>query len=233
MITGTSLTDFKNLLPAYTSWLMITNDLITLEPKHIGQQGIWAIDGGANCCKTFGIRPDVISGDFDSILDASYWGIHWEKQTPYTGQHQNIIVPTPDQQFTDTDKALSLINQLAPSQITILTHTQHRPDHMIHHLELLKKHHLNSRKIILQTTDSKITYIEDQSIWLDSYPKSYCSVIAAPKATVTSKGLKFEMTNHPLTLGQSSSISNELIGHQALIEVKGSAWIISHLNHHA
>ena len=96
-----------------------------------------AVDGGADAALAMGYMPDLATGDFDSISDAA-------RDT--LGEAR--LHHTPDQEQTDFDKALALVD--APFVLAV-GFTGARLDHTLAAMSTLLR--APSRRVILDTGD--------------------------------------------------------------------------------
>ena len=91
---------------------------------------IIAANGGASLCKEYGIKPDYIIGDVDSIPQ--------EVQDIFSSSK---IILEPDQELTDLQKALNFAQALSPNKIKILSSFGKRMDHSIGNLIIFSKYY--------------------------------------------------------------------------------------------
>ncbi|MBI3005618.1 MAG: thiamine diphosphokinase [Ignavibacteriales bacterium] len=153
-------------------------------------------DGGANTAARFGLKPDLIIGDLDSIQASTL--------RKFSRVPARRIA---DQNSTDLEKALSWVVRKGFHEIVVVGAAGHRLDHSIGNLSALAKF---SRK-------AKIAFIDDNSE-LVGVGHSY--EFEAPAGTIVSliplslcegivtKGLKWELRNESLKLGLRESTSN-------------------------
>ena len=93
---------------------------------------IVAVDGGALRLLTQGIVPQVVTGDFDSLTEEILVSLEAQGAT---------ILPTPDQDYTDLDKALTYVrNEIGDLPIEIFGATGGRLDHTYSVLSAIIKH---------------------------------------------------------------------------------------------
>jgi thiamine pyrophosphokinase len=176
-----------------------------------------AIDGAAELARQEGWQPDLITGDFDSIRPATLR--FFEK----LGVE---ILPTPDQDYTDLEKALAWCVYMDLRTIVVAQGTGTRLDHSLGNLSLLRRFHSPRREIIFYGETERVRYLENESITLKGRAGRRLSVIPFPEATVDSQGLAYEMEGLELALGVRESISNAAKKAQVKIQVKGRALII-------
>lgn len=191
-----------------------------------------ALDGAADKMKSFGIIPDIILGDFDSIQDHDYWGI---KQTftnidvqskPYRGRHNVLIVPAKNQDLTDLEKAIIYCDQDQVTSILIINATDERMDHTLYNTRLLRKYHKDDRPLMIRTPTATLEYIKDGITEITGFPGDTCAIMAFPYGYFTSRGLTYDVTNYPLEFGRSESVCNSLKEKTATIEITGEALVI-------
>ena len=133
---------------------------------------IIAVDGAANSLHSIDIKPTLIIGDLDSYNKNFF---------------QNVKkICTPDQNYSDFEKALKYLFQenLLPAIITGVTGGY--LDHILHNLAVFSQ----SKCIIYG--DDQIGIMTDENIKLNLNTNTKVSIIGFPKAMVSSSGLKWE-----------------------------------------
>lgn len=85
-----------------------------------------AIDGGCHTCLKYGVEPEIILGDFDSISETVL------KQTAHIPQ-----IHLPDQNKTDLEKTLEYLFTSETGQVIVCGALGHRIDHSLTNLSLL------------------------------------------------------------------------------------------------
>lgn len=171
-------------------------------------------DGGANKARSFGIMPQVIIGDLDSITDKTR---HYFSSVP--------IIHLPDQNSTDLEKALGYLLTNKFSSATVIGATGDRPDHTMANFSILVKYH---KKLDLQYFDERCAIevvrnrvrfpaVIGQQISL--VPMGHCSGIKTG-------GLKFPLTNESLEPGVREGLSNEAVKTRITISVKKGSLLL-------
>ncbi len=89
-----------------------------------------AADGAALFAKALGCVPDIISGDFDSESMEEAYALFPNAE----------IVPTPDQDFADTEKAIRLLIERGMTEITLIGATGGRMDFTFANIALLLRY---------------------------------------------------------------------------------------------
>ena len=176
---------------------------------------IIALDGGLAFCAEYGIVPDEIVGDFDSLPP--------EKQELLEQYPQEIIYRLPcEKDDTDTLAALKMAVEQGYEHFTIYGGLGGRLSHTMANIQsllYLKEQGLTGELI---GTDSKIFLVKDEKITIPAKEEGYISVFAfSEKAEgVTLKNLKYEIEDATLTNAFPIGVSNEFVGKEAEISVK-------------
>jgi len=177
-----------------------------------------AIDGAAELARKEGWRPDLITGDFDSVKPATLR--HFKRLAVE-------ILPTPDQDHTDLEKALAHATAFMDLRSIVIAQAMgSRLDHSLGNLSILKRFHAKAREITLYTETERVRYAEDQSLTFKGKRGRRIAVIPFPAARVSSRGLAFEMKKLDLALGLRESISNAAKSSSVMLTVKGGALVI-------
>jgi thiamine pyrophosphokinase len=176
-----------------------------------------ALDGEAETARREKWDPDLICGDFDSVSAATL---------KYFEKRGVEILPTPDQEHTDLEKALAWCALKDLRTIWVAQPTGGRLDHSLGNLSLLRRFHAPGRELIFFTPSEKVLFTADQKLKLKGAKGRRFAVIPFPAAIVKSKGLLFEMKNLPLALGVRESVSNEAARQTVELEIKGEALVI-------
>lgn len=198
-----------------------------------------ALDGAANRLAKIGIMPQVILGDFDSLIDekVNYWGIRSFKEKmndedePYKGNYNVIIVPAKDQNQTDLQKAIDYCCNNSAHQIDILCALGGRLDHQESNIRTLQIKYNSKIPIYLHNECQSLEFVRDKTVEIKGKIKDYCGVFALPSCEFKSEnnGLEWSSDNgefYKLKLGVFDSSSNSLSKEKAIVTVKGDALII-------
>lgn len=162
---------------------------------------VCATDGAYQYLKENNIKPDFISGDFDSLEDIP----------------TNIeAIHTPNQDFTDFEKILHILYQKKYNSIDVFASSGKEQDHFLGNLHTA----------ILWKEKLKITFFDDFGIYFfgrNELTLSNCfektiSLIPFPKATrVTTKGLLYPLKNQDLTFGVKIGTRNKAVEEEVKI----------------
>ncbi len=174
-----------------------------------------ALDGAANALTRAGIRLDVVIGDFDSISPQTKQRLT-KKGVP--------LVYTPDQNFTDLEKALRWCEQQRIVEIWLFQALGKRLDHSLHNLLQLKAFaHL---KIRIFSDSETIRIVQNTSLKIKGKKQRRIALFPLPTATVTSRGLEWEMQKVRLQLGKSASVANRAASKSVSLKVAGTTLLI-------
>ena len=147
-----------------------------------------------------GIKVDVLLGDFDRGFDADYY-----KETQYPIE----IVPTPDQDKTDLEKAFDFLIQKGHKAVNVIWATGRRADHTLNNFSTLASYR-NELKIVLFDDYSKVFLLPNSfKKW---YPKNaIISLIPLGKVEkISTENLFYELQNEDLELGYRTGSSNHV-----------------------
>ena len=176
-----------------------------------------AADSGYNNAKKMGVNPDILIGDFDSLV---------EKPTDL----DEIIELPAEKDVTDTQYAVDLAVKRGAKEIYIVCGTGGRFDHAVSNMCLLEGMYQKGIRVIIVGGQNRIRYIKDTGIILirDKNYK-YFSVLAADEKVkgVSIEGGKYPLNKKTLTRSNQFAISNEIEKNAALITVKkGGIYIV-------
>lgn len=177
-------------------------------------------DSGCEHALKFGILPDLVVGDFDSI----------SKDTlDYLNRNNvSIVHPPCDQDKTDTQLAVEEAMALGASHIAILGGMGDRFDQTLANAQLLI--FLWERGIEGYLTDGRqYVYLLADKLELSGQPGECISILPLDRVLegLCIKGLKYELDGYTVYMGDTRTISNEFIGGTAVVSVcKGMAFVI-------
>ncbi|XP_059609062.1 thiamin pyrophosphokinase 1 [Phlebotomus argentipes] len=222
--------------------VMILNRPINLDEEFVVE--LWnsaqirhTVDGGTDRWMQFVksqstkreiLNPDIVTGDFDSV-------------NPETLQHMESlncdIVRTPDQDETDFTKAL---RQLVPrlmmrevSTVIVLAETSGRIDQIMGNINtLFKAQAFASRiRIFILSSNSLSWLLSPGHHCIDIPPETlrqrlWCALIpVGRKCVLTTKGLKWDMTQQTINFGALVSTSNTYNG-APMVEISSSDQVL-------
>lgn len=158
-----------------------------------------AADGGIVNALKNACKPAAIVGDGDSIQDA-----------PFSLKNEIASIPfihTPDQDFTDFEKALRFLQSKGYTYINVFCFDGERIDHMLSGLSICSG--FETLTIILHT-HSQIVMKVPYSFFLQIKTGTTVSLLPFPTAShVSTTGLQWELSDATLNLGGFLSVSNK------------------------
>lgn len=178
---------------------------------------IIALDGAANELFNIGVIPQILIGDLDSIN---------ENTLSIIRNSNSIIYHIANQNLTDLDKGIKFCDYQFGEKINIYNAIGGRLDHTLINLRMLKKYWKLDREISIFDDNSIIRYIQNKKITLHGNIGDSIAIMAFTKATINSKGLKYDMQKYRLKFAYQESTSNSLASNSAIIEITGNALLI-------
>jgi len=175
-------------------------------------------DGGANTAARFGLTPDLIIGDLDSITPNT-------RRKLSRVQTKRIV----SQNSTDLEKAISWAARNSVSEVIVLAATGKRLDHAIGNLSALAKF---SRKLNVRFVDdeSELLYV-GRSFRSEFNVGTVVSLIPLSGCRgIVTKGLKWELRNESLMLGRRESTSNVVKWSPVRIKVRNGDLLLYVVN---
>lgn len=148
-----------------------------------------------------GIKVDVLLGDFDHGFDPEYY---------LNLQYPLEIVHTPDQDKTDLEKAFDYLIARKFPAVNVIWATGRRADHTITNITNIVRFS-NQLKIVMLDDHSKIFQLPAR---YEKWYPAFTPISLIPIGSVsgiTTKNLKYELSNDELTIGFRTGSSNEVI----------------------
>lgn len=156
---------------------------------------ICAIDGAYNYFEAKNIVPNLVTGDFDSI-----------HKIPTTVE----VINTPNQNYTDFEKALFILNERGFSEIDVYGGSGKEHDHFLGNIStaLAWKKKLN---ITFYDDFGKYFFINN-TFAISNILNKNISLIPFPKAKgIVTTGLKYPLKNEKLNFGKRIGTRNKAI----------------------
>lgn len=182
--------------------------------KELVEGFIIAADRGLDVALEAGITPDLVVGDFDSAKSAVPEGVECIKVSPVKDD-------------TDAMLAADFALKYGCSELRFFCALGGRIDHTIANIQMLYHFKIRGIRGALFGDNTKLFLMSDETV---SVPKfdGYLSVFAYEKtAVVTEKGVKYPITNHPLTNDMPTGVSNEIVEDSAELTVhSGTALVL-------
>lgn len=179
---------------------------------------ILAADSGYHNARALGVKPHAVLGDFDSMN---------ESDLPHSVER--IRVPA-EKDETDTQLAINYALEQGAREIIFIGGLDGRIDHALSNLLLLQA--LDEKFIHAVITDgnNRVRFLRNNSTLLPRSDFRYFSLLPADAKIkgVSIDGAKYPLKKATLTRNNPSfSVSNEIVGNCALIDVRrGGVWIV-------
>ena len=194
----------------------ICADFITERPED--EDLILCADAGYRTAISLGVTPQIALGDFDSMSE----DLLPPTVTRYTFPSQK--------DETDTQLAIQYALSKGARELVIIGGLGGRLDHTLANLSLLED--LDARGCHALMTDgfNRARFLRNNSTLIPRSQFRYFSLIAADPVVkgVSIEGGKYPLKNARLVrTGNSLTVSNEIVGNCALIDVRrGGVWIL-------
>lgn len=176
-----------------------------------------AADAGMRNAARFGIKPDVLLGDFDSLGE------------PDVPDGTELIRVPIEKDDTDTQLAVRVALERGANEIVIVGGLEGRLDHTLSSLAILE--YLDGKHIhaLITSGQNRARFLRNNSTLIPRGYFRFLSLIAADPVVkgVTAEGCKYPLKNARLSRLNQYAVSNEIEGNCALIDVRrGGIWII-------
>lgn len=172
-------------------------------------QADWCIaaDGGYDILKAVGIRPDVVTGDLDSLTSHVEDGVR--------------LVMNPDQETNDLEKALQLALDEGACHAVVIGATGLKLDHTLKNLSVLLQFHSKFESICFDDERCKMIILEKETELslkigtdISLYP------ISGKVEGIVTHGLKYSLHDEFLENGVRDGSSNEVVSNPVRIQYK-------------
>lgn len=163
---------------------------------------VLVLDGALPRVLDLGIKIDIILGDFD----------HYDIDELRESQYPVKVIHTPDQEFTDLEKAIKYLIAEEYPAVNIIWATGRRADHTMSNISLLAKY---AGQINLKILDdySVIFPIQPLPKVFKKWYKKGTAVSLMPLGItegITTQNLRYPLMNEALELGFRNGTSNEV-----------------------
>jgi thiamine pyrophosphokinase len=180
------------------------------------------VDGGARHLRRLDLRPHLITGDFDSLS--------LPEREAFAAEGVRIL-PTPDQDYTDLDKAITVaVDELGARILRIFAATIGRLDHIYSALSTLIKH--GRRADIRLVDDIGETWLIDRELDLvgQDLPGRVLSLLAfGPVSGITTTGVNWPLDGESLAPGVRDGTLNRIVAERVTIQVgEGDLLVMLH-----
>lgn len=167
-------------------------------------------DAGADAAKAYGITPNIILGDLDSISKSSL---------NFFRKKGVEIRRITEQETTDFEKSLMYAVECNLNNVVVFGATSSRPDHTMNNFSVLKRY---SKVLDIKIIDRQfeVFYLK-KKLERDYARNKVVSFLGFPKAIgVTAKGLRYKLDNETLEFGVREGTLNISSSKKIIIDKK-------------
>lgn len=177
-------------------------------------------DGAANILKNFTRTPDIIIGDMDSIAESPQNATLNELKLLFP---RSKIISLNDQNSTDFEKALFYAQENKMTTLICVGILGKSADHSVYNLSLLVRFAEDLQLIALSAHDKNCQWIFPlrKKTTVQTLPAQTLSFLAFPEATLSTRGLKWELNETRLTQVHQHSVRNQTLQETIHIEAAG------------
>ncbi|NPA90059.1 MAG: thiamine diphosphokinase [Chloroflexi bacterium] len=186
------------------------------EEVHRWLEGRWVLcaDGGTLHALALGLHPDVVIGDLDSLPEAV-------RDRLEAAGTQFLRFPR-DKDYTDLELALQYALGQGAEDILLLGLLGGRLDQTLANVLLLARPEWDAARLWFAYGSERAYLLRGgESLTLRGRPGDIVSLIPlTPTVTgVTTQGLRWPLHNATLHFGHTLTVSNELVGEEAVVRV--------------
>ncbi len=182
-----------------------------------------AADGGARHCRDLNLHPHLVIGDMDSISSAHLDDLR-------TQDTQLLIYPE-DKNQTDLELALSYALEKGFNEVLLFGLLGGRLDLSLTNLLLLARDEWGAMSLIVKADPDTAYLMRDHDlIAIDGNPGDTISLIPLSESVteVSTQGLRWLLDNVDLYLGNTLSVSNELLETSARVQIGKGKMLLVH-----
>ena len=184
-----------------------------VEPVETTAPTIVCCDGAVQKLLDFGIEPDFIVGDLDSISDKNKI------------KFVDILIHDPDDNTNDLTKAVKFCISNGAESLEILGATGHREDHTLGNISLLTNY-MNMLSSVKMLTDYGVFTPISQTTTFESFPNQAVSIFSiTPETLITSKNLAYPLKNRTFHSWWEGTL-NRSLDKQFTIEIDSGKVIV-------
>ena len=184
---------------------------------------IIAADGGAHHCQELSIIPDILIGDMDSVQP--------QLITYLKSLGTQLIVYPRDKDQIDLELALNYAVEQGAREVLLFGLLGGRLDLSLANLMLLAKDELQNMSLVVSDgPDTAYIMHDHDSISLHGNPGDIVSLIPLTDHVtgVSTRGLRWPLQNANLALGNTISVSNEILENSAHIKIGTGKLLLVH-----
>ena len=182
-----------------------------------------AADGGAQHCLDLGLRPATVIGDMDSIPP--------QLINDLKAQGAQLIVYPRDKDQTDLELALSYAVEQGVQEVLLFGLLGGRLDLSLANLTLLARDDWqNVSLVVSDEPDTAYLMRDHDAVSLHGKPGDIVSLIPLTDQVteVTTTGLRWPLESAVLALGNTISVSNEMLSESARIRIGAGKLLLVH-----
>ena len=187
---------------------------LNLRPYPAPGDYVIAADRGFDSLMAFGVKPDMVVGDFDSL--------------GYTPNHPNVIHLPAEKDDTDMVFALRKGLEMGYRRFVLLGGVGGRLEHTLGNLQLLDWLTTQGAQGFLAGEKTVATALRNGTIIFPANMNGCLSVLcnSGTAQGVTLSGLKYPLTDHFLSGTYPIGVSNEFIGESATVRVESGSLLL-------
>lgn len=175
------------------------------------ERDIICIDSGLDYALKYGLEVSHALGDFDSVSDKT--------RARLDSFNFKITRFNEDKDKTDSHLALEYCLEKGYTDLIISGITGSRLDQTLNSLELMIYFYEDFNSILILDSHNEVYLCKDK-LKIAKKPSYALSIIRATGAPIISlSGVRWPLKNHPIKIGQSITVSNQIIEDYARIDV--------------
>lgn len=174
-----------------------------------------AADSGADHLARLGLRASAVVGDLDSMSPAT---------RAWLGEA--AMVPRPDQDRTDLDKALAYaLEELGLTRLTVLAATGGRIDHELANLGLLARRGMGD-DLRFEGDHETLLAVRGELVLAAVPGETWSFWTFEPSARVSIAGVRWPVEDAALHVGERPSVCNLAVADRIRVHAEGGAVIV-------
>ncbi|HAQ41019.1 MAG TPA: thiamine diphosphokinase [Clostridiales bacterium] len=178
-------------------------------------------DGGLEKAERFGLVPDLILGDFDSVDPGTL--------ARYKSLNIETVTFSAEKDYTDMELAVEYAVKKGYKNIVLAGASGTRLDHTVANIQLLEKYHIMGIDMEVIDNNNHISIISGKTVLKIKRRKNYFVSMAPVTETIeglTLEGFKYPLDNVKVKRGSTLLVSNEITQDEgSIILEKGTALV--------
>lgn len=181
-------------------------DALTFKPEE--EDFVIACDGGYEYCRRWGIKADLVIGDFDSL--------------GFVPEHSHVVCLKSEKDDTDMSCAVKEGRERGFSRFVIYGGTGGRTSHTIANIQLLCGLAGEGFYAVLKGKDIWYRVICNEEVKFEKEMSGYLSVFCMGERAlgVYEQGLKYSLDDAVLVKEEPLGVSNEFTGKESRVSVR-------------